>query len=536
MYSYRLQALSALRMVILVACVGVSFFIFSQSAQAANTVSTAVYQDTDANGTINRIRWTMDENVTACTFDSLDWTVNTASEMNFVITALSCTTTDAFLDITVTSDANETGAATAPVISYANVGTAGSVTLTSGVMTGKASQSTTDGAAPTVVSTSPASAATGVSVSADIIITFSEAMDTGFVEATEFTMSPDPGAFTSAFTVSDSVVTLTFPNMVCGAPYTLTTIEAAIIASAGSVTTLVTTGAQDGDWTFNPTTCGAAAASPVVISSFEYAGPDCTADNSQSFAVTGTNIDAYLVSADQYFGDAVWQSQNIEGSGTIEATFDDSDTWAYLVLKSDAGTVGSTYSFELDDWSQTCSVTAEDEVADEVVVEDSPVTETEEGSVIVVDGVSPGDVIHSSSSSAVYYVTETYGRRVFINEQTYFTWFASFDVVMEVEADTLAALPIEGNMLPKAGIVLVKIQSSAVVYFLGTGTDSLVPELREVPDEATANTLFGSYWANYVIDIEPTFFTKFESGSAVSSSENLGVDVSDMKMRVDLHD
>jgi|GEM_PF-1667269 len=125
---------------------------FSHSVHAADTISTNVYQDSDNDGDVDRIRWTMDENVTACTYEAGDWTVNTAGSVNVSITGLSgtCNGTDAILYITVTADANETGGTTDPVISYANAVTAGSVTLASGAMSAKASQTATDAAAPVI--------------------------------------------------------------------------------------------------------------------------------------------------------------------------------------------------------------------------------------------------------------------------------------------------------------------------------------------------------------------------------------------------
>ncbi len=123
---------------------------FSHSVHAADSILSSVYQDSDNDGDVDRIRWTMDENITACAYESGDWTVNTAGSVSVVITGLSgnCNGTDAILYVTVTADANETGGATDPVISYANVGGADSITLTSGAMTAKASQTATDNAAP----------------------------------------------------------------------------------------------------------------------------------------------------------------------------------------------------------------------------------------------------------------------------------------------------------------------------------------------------------------------------------------------------
>ncbi|MFZ2682302.1 MAG: Ig-like domain-containing protein [Patescibacteria group bacterium] len=536
MYSLKLTPLSLLRTAAVFGLVAIASLAFFSQAHAADTINSAVYQDANGDGTVDRIRWTMDENVTACTYEAGDWTVNTASQMTVVITGLTCATNDAFLYINITTDANETGAATSPVVSYANAVTAGSVTLTSGNMAAHASITADDGAAPVLVSTSPTSAATGVATSASVVLTFSEAMATTFVEGTEFTISPDPGAFSAAWTVSDSVVTLSMTDLHCSLAYTITTVEAEVLASAGTPDALITTGPQDGDWTFTASPCGSStgSSSPAVISSFTYAGPVCSATNTHSFSITGSNIDAHLVSGDMYFADATWESNNIEGSATIEAAFAANATTAYLALKSDSGAVSNTHSFSLSSWASACASSTDDETpTDDSETDDNDSSEDE---IVPVAGVSPGDVIHSSSSTAVYYVTPTYGRRVFINEATYFTWFHSFDVVKEVSTSTLAALPLEGNMLPKAGVVLVKIQSSPVVYFLDDSNTYLVPALREIRDEATAITLFGSAWADYVIDVEPTFFMKFEAGLDVEVGEDLDIDIGTMKKRVNLHE
>ncbi len=150
---------------------------------AANTIVTKAYLDANTNGTVEKIRWVMDENVTACAYEAGDWTVNTAGSINVAITGLSCTGSDTNLDILVTADANETGGSTAPIISYANVGTAGSVTLTSGVMTAKASQSITDGAAPVIL--------TGV---------FTDNNNNGAVDRIIYTTTADTGMVCTAYT------------------------------------------------------------------------------------------------------------------------------------------------------------------------------------------------------------------------------------------------------------------------------------------------------------------------------------------------
>jgi hypothetical protein len=535
MISHKISALPRLGSIALaVGIMAIAFFAFSQQAHAANTVSAAVYQDTNGDGTVDRIRWTMDENVTACAYEAGDWTVNTAGTINVTaITGLSCTGSDAFLNIAVTTSANITGGATDPVISYANAGTTGSVTLTSGAMTAKNSQTNTDAAAPVVVSTSPGNNAAGVLTTANVVITFSEPMATAFAEATEFTISPDPGSFAApAWTSGNTIVTLNpDTNFSCGLSYTFTTVEAQIDASAGTPTTLVTTGPQDGDWTFYVGACGETtetAAAPA-IESVSYLGANCDAPDLHSFTVTGTDISGYISSTSKYFTGGVTTTQSIDGSATVTATFGDGATKGYVAFISDSNVNSATYTMDLTDWNSACASSTETPTDDSENSDDSG-SDSSGGS--TVPGVNPGDIITGPSTTAVYYVTTDYTRRVFLNEATFFTWYSNFDAVKEVSDDTLAALPLGSSMLPKAGVVLVKIQSSPVVYALEDGVD-MTTNLREIPDEATAISVYGNAWADYVIDVEPTFFTKFGMGSSINSSYS--VDRGQMKRRVDLH-
>ncbi|MDI6794201.1 MAG: Ig-like domain-containing protein, partial [bacterium] len=64
---------------------------------------------------------------------------------------------------------------------------------------------TTGQAAPTIVSTIPVNGATGVSRNQNLIITFSEAMDTGSLQ---FTSAPNPGGWTREWNSADSQVIL----------------------------------------------------------------------------------------------------------------------------------------------------------------------------------------------------------------------------------------------------------------------------------------------------------------------------------------
>ena len=109
----------------------------------------------------------------------------------------------------------------------------------------------------------------------------------------------------------------------------------------------------------------------------------------------------------------------------------------------------------------------------------------------------------------------------------------SFDSITAVTDEELALYSLAGLVLPKPGVVLVKIQSDPRVYSLEENSeDAFSPLLREIPDEPTAVSLYGANWAEYVIDIEPTFFAKFSQGDAMNSSETVDTDI--MKKREEL--
>ncbi len=146
------------------------------------------------------------------------------------------------------------------------------------------------------------------------------------------------------------------------------------------------------------------------------------------------------------------------------------------------------------------------------------------------DLVDVGDLFKSPSYPDVYVVTPSLGRRVFISHTVYFTYTNTFDSIVEVRDEDLAAFPLEGLVLPKAGTVLVKIPSVNTVYALEENPDNTyVPFLRAIASEDIAITMYGTDWADFVIDIDPAFFNHFEQGTDITFPEP--VDTSIMKKR-----
>lgn len=114
-----------------------------------------------------------------------------------------------------------------------------------------------DMAQPVIMQVTPAENATGVGLGQDIILVFSEPMSTRFRAGTEFNVSPDPGNWNVTWSNNDQTVTASHDNFAgSNSIITVETVELIITAAAGTYTQLLTTGPQDGDWSFTTESSG----------------------------------------------------------------------------------------------------------------------------------------------------------------------------------------------------------------------------------------------------------------------------------------
>ena len=143
--------------------------------------------------------------------------------------------------------------------------------------------------------------------------------------------------------------------------------------------------------------------------------------------------------------------------------------------------------------------------------------------------VTTGQYIRVDASPTVYFVDTDGTRRPFFDAQTFLT-YGDFSQVVTVSGATLPEIPIGSPMLPNVGTVLVKIQSDPRVYLL----ESLdgVTTLRWIASEFVAQEMFGSNWADYVIDLPPTMMNRFTMGEGISMP--ITVDRSLLKTRASL--
>jgi hypothetical protein len=127
--------------------------------------------------------------------------------------------------------------------------------------------------------------------------------------------------------------------------------------------------------------------------------------------------------------------------------------------------------------------------------------------------VEAGDLIKTATSSAVYLVGSDGKRHAFPNETIYYSWFENFDDVAEVGFGTMASYTLGYNVTMRPGTWLVKIQSVATVYAVEPGG-----ALRAIPDEDTAQELYGEDWAERAADIADAFWTNYEVGDEIEDA------------------
>lgn len=115
-----------------------------------------------------------------------------------------------------------------------------------------------------------------------------------------------------------------------------------------------------------------------------------------------------------------------------------------------------------------------------------------------------GDLIKMDGLSSVYFLAGDGKRYVFPNEKTYFSWYSGFSEVVTVPQSELESYPLGANVTVRPGTKLVKITTNPNVYAVEPNGNLVL-----VPDEATAEALYGEAWAARIIDVPDAFFTNY---------------------------
>jgi hypothetical protein len=417
-----------------------------------------------------------------------------------------------------------------------------------------------DYAPPVLLSSTPTDNETDIDVTQDIILTFSEPMDTYFDELREYTISPDPGAFTEIFTSADKVVTISpSSEYACETLYTFTLDLDDTDAASGEVTATSSLGPLDGEVVFTTGDC------PVVDTG------SSSDDSSTGTTVLTTPEIEVLTSKTSYDADDVVKLQWMSDGSVFDLSYSTDGGNTFTLIESgytkklynwratvpgdpvllridatDGVEVLTSLFFEVtienEDGTLPDAVTVLDE---EDLLSERPEDEGEsayEGEVEVlaepeetVLAKKMASLIRIEGFDTVYFLDHDGVRHPVMNEKVYFTWRDDFEGIATIAVDQASLYPLGSPVPPLPGTVLVKITTDPRVYLVTDNPeDPFSSTLRALDTELVAQNLIGEDWADYIIDIDDTLFPRFTFGEVIEHSAAVELNITDLRKRDEL--
>lgn len=189
------------------------------------------------------------------------------------------------------------------------------------------------------------------------------------------------------------------------------------------------------------------------------------------------------------------------------------DTKYYFKITAGSGTTAVSFAsfFKTQKAAYAPAAAAETQTPPEETAAPEETTPAEE-TTTPCDFATPGSLIKTAATSAVYYYGNDCKAYVFPNEKTYFTWYDNFSNVAVIPDASMAQISLGGNVTYRPGVKMIKMQSSPNVYVVSKGG-----VLHLIQSEAQAADLYGSDWNKKIDDVPPAFFTDYEVGTAVDS-------------------
>ena len=139
-------------------------------------------------------------------------------------------------------------------------------------------------------------------------------------------------------------------------------------------------------------------------------------------------------------------------------------------------------------------------------------TPTEEAEPPTVENTT-GMLIKLADHSSVYMLGSDGKRHAFPGEDIFFSWYANFDDVTEVDADTIASYSLGKNVTMRPGTSLVKITTDPKTYAVEPGG-----VLRWITSEELAVSLYGDDWNQRVVDVADTFWLNYTVGDDIEAA------------------
>ena len=191
------------------------------------------------------------------------------------------------------------------------------------------------------------------------------------------------------------------------------------------------------------------------------------------------------------------------------------------ILSTDGAPTGSVGVGRLDIANALAIAGSFDGTGPEVPLVNAPSATTSTGDTTrsIINATLPASapidsLIKLANQSTVYYVGLDGKRHPFPNADIFHTWFTDATPVQTLSVTDMAAIPLGQPVLVRPGTDWIKIASDPKTYFVEPDGYTL----RWIKDEATAEALGGANWNKHVLDIDPTFFSKFQQGPDIDET------------------
>ncbi len=498
----------------------------SSATQTATTMTAATTADADGDGQIDRLDVSFSNDLDGATVSGVDFTVAG-------YTVLSATESSAGVITILLTESGTADTGATPTISLVGV-----VNDTFANFIDVGTIVASDSAAPVILSVAPTHGTTGVARQTTLSVAFSEPMDTTNVT---YTISPSISGTVSVWSNSDKLLSVTHAvSMSSATDYELT------VTAADDLTGNLLVGSAPG--VTYPATFTTESGSTGSSSSPEAASISLNSPNGGEIYLAGEMVNVRWSTSGGELP-SITVTYSIDGGISYRAiATGEADDGVYAWLVPDATSsrarilVQGTDEFgviaqdgSVSDFSIVGSDVEEVPIiGNNIVVQGggyapSPFT----GELELVETVRAGEYIRGVNYSTVYFIDALGVRHPFFNAQEFLTYGISFANTRVVSDATLPYLQLGTPMLPKPGVVLVKIVSNPRVYAIEVNPlDQFRPRLRWIPDEATAIALYGQNWAQFVIDIDETQLFRFGFGLDMQANES--VETSGLIRREDL--
>jgi hypothetical protein len=344
-----------------------------------------------------------------------------------------------------------------------------------------------DGASPVVVNTEPADNSTGINRGQDIIIDFSEPMNTG-----SFTISDDDtNDYTgTTWLVSDSQATSTHNTWHASRLINMT-IDAQDLVGRWLY------GGGGYNWSFRTRSSGGGGVYIPPSESSIKINNDAAQTTSRQVTLTLSASDAaeMIISENSNLLGASWETY-----ATTKSTVSDSIDYVESIEPEPEPELEPEFEPEL-------------EPEPEFELEPEPVPPIP--SVEFPQGLKVGDLIKSSDNSAVYYLGKDGRKHVFPNATVFLSWYKDFSDIKIVTNSVLGSIQTGANVTIRPGSHLIKIPSLSKVYAVEPGG-----VIRWITTQELAIELYGDMWNDLTLDLFDSFVPDYIEGADIVEAEH----------------